>query len=264
MNDLQKLTHELLERRGICPKKGYGQNFLTDVQMLEKIGRSLPLDGMSAIVEIGPGLGFLTEVLLRFGLPVTVIEADPDMVGVLSDRFGEKIRIIAEDVRKVDFDLFHVKQTLFVGNLPYNLTKDIIEVLMMLTSPLRFSVMVQKEVALKLTGGSHHLMTNALAAFLGLKGNFGPPIDVPRAAFSPAPHVDSAFLNYRGCNPVDRSVYDFLKALYRQPKKTVANNLKAAAYDESLLPLKIGNLRPHQLTVGQLKNLVSLFVSTVI
>lgn len=261
MNDLLQLTHKILEGHGIKAKKGYGQNFLVDSLILDQIYRSLPISEVDEIVEIGPGLGFLTEKLLLSNKPLTVIEADPDMVAILKERFGDKFKIISGDVKKVDFNMFHVKQTLFVGNLPYNITKSIIEKIGSLEKSTYFSFMVQKEVGIKLHYKQGDYIDNALSAYLALRGEFKREIPVNRTSFSPVPNVDSVFMNY---NMISEEYtikdYAFLQKLYSAPNKMIANNLNEVLKN---LPEEYLKLRPHQLSLSDLDKLIKLYRSSI-
>lgn len=261
MNDLLHLTHKILEEHGIKAKKGYGQNFLVDSLILDQIYRSLPIKEVDQIVEIGPGLGFLTEKLLSAGKPLTVIEADPDMVIILKERFQDKLEIIDRDVKKVDFNMFHVKQTLFVGNLPYNITKSIIEKIGSLEKSTYFSFMVQKEVGIKLHYKQGKYIDNALSAYLALRGGFKTEIAVNRTSFSPIPNVDSVFMNYELLSEdYTFQDYTFLQKLYSAPNKMIANNLKGIFKD---LPEEYLRLRPHQLSLLDLEKLVKLYRTSI-
>lgn len=253
MSDLLGQARELLGQQGLSPKKGYGQNFLIDGKALDKIVSSLELDGIEQIVEIGPGLGFLTERLLGLGLPLEVIEADPDMVTILISRFKDRIGIRLEDCLKTDLNMFHVKHTLFVGNLPYNITKAIIERLSLLPPPAFFSLMVQAEVAAKLEGTAH-----PLGAFLNIQGRFVSKVPVGRRSFFPVPKVDSVFFNYRLENCYGTEEYKFLTGLYRQPNKTVANNLLALGKSVDGVDPVLLKMRPRQLSLSSLLQLVAL------
>lgn len=100
MNDLVTLTNKLLEENGLSAKKSFGQNFLTNSQILDKIFESIDFENITNIVEIGPGLGFLTERLIALEKKLTVIEADRDMVNILKNRFIG-LDIIEGDCRKL-------------------------------------------------------------------------------------------------------------------------------------------------------------------
>ena len=222
MNDLNILAYRLLNENNASAKKSFGQNFLTDSSILDQIIESIDFSQVSQIVEIGPGLGFLTEKLLTKNKKLTVIEADRDMVNILQKRFPN-LDIIFADCLKVDYTKFHVEQTLFVGNLPYNITKNIVELFASFKAPAQFSFMVQREVGEKLkyvSGGKHNC---ALGAYLGLKGKFFKEVKVPRTSFSPMPNVDSVFVNFKTMVDVDPKAYEFLKKLYLHSNKTLSN-----------------------------------------
>ncbi|HCY68396.1 MAG TPA: ribosomal RNA small subunit methyltransferase A [Firmicutes bacterium] len=257
MNDLVTLTNKLLEENGLSAKKSFGQNFLTNSQILDKIFESIDFENITNIVEIGPGLGFLTERLIALEKKLTVIEADRDMVNILKNRFIG-LDIIEGDCRKVDYNQFDKKTTLFIGNLPYNITKDILEIFINFPSPTQFSFMVQKEVGDKLKYKEGNKTNCALGAFMALKGAFYSEVNVPRSSFTPAPKVESIFLNYKAINSVDIQNYKKLKQLFIHPNKTVQNNLKPLNINFPEDYKNLISLRPHQLKINDIDKLLTL------
>lgn len=257
MNDLITLTKELLEENGLSAKKSFGQNFLTNSQILDRIFESIDFENVTNIVEIGPGLGFLTERLIATGKKITVIEADRDMVNILKKRF-ENLNIIEGDCRKVDYSQFDKVSTLFIGNLPYNITKDILEIFISFSAPTKFSFMVQKEVGDKLKYKEGNKTNCALGAYMTLKGNFYSEVSVPKTSFTPAPKVESIFLNYKAIKNIDLQNYKKLKQLFLQPNKTVQNNLKSLNIKWPEEYKELLSLRPHQLKITDIDKLLTL------
>jgi len=160
MNDLLKKTQAIMRKYGVVANKNLGQNFLIDEDTLESIVNCSNISENDLVIEIGPGLGVLTQKLLEVAGKVIVIELDKKMVSLLSDMFkdNQKLTILNEDILKVDLkNLISQHKTKncdvkIVANLPYYITSPIIMKLLEDELELNsITVMVQKEVAQRMT-----------------------------------------------------------------------------------------------------------------
>lgn len=160
MNDLLIETQSIMRKYGVVANKKLGQNFLIDEEVLESIINCSNISKDDLVIEIGPGLGTLTQKLLEVAGKVIVIELDKKMVSLLSDRFKDtpNLTILNDDVLKVDLKKLISKNRLnqskvkIVANLPYYITSPIIMKLLEDELELEsITVMVQKEVAQRMT-----------------------------------------------------------------------------------------------------------------
>lgn len=236
--------------------KKFGQNFLEDRSVVEQIIQAMPDDDLP-VVEIGPGLGDLTKELVRVR-PVTAFEVDKRLCDYLGKTFSREIadgrlRLECGDVleRWEQGSLIDQPYRL-VANLPYYIATNII--LKALRDPHCRSTltMVQREVAEKFAAREGDRNFSALSVLAGSAGEAQVRLLVPPSAFNPPPKVESAVLEIRKeRNLADEGFEGFLKAAFRQPRKTLMKNL-SAAYPKPLLEplfeaLELGKtLRPHQ------------------
>ncbi len=185
----------LLRRHGLAPNRRLGQNFLVDTQVLRQIVAAARIDPAIPILEIGPGLGILTEALARSGAGVVAIELDTGLVGLLRDRFRDdsRVQIVPGDALHIEVaDLlappYHV-----VANIPYYLTSSLLRrFLEIRPPPERITVMVQREVAERIVSQPPRL--SVLAVSVQYYGDPRIAGIVPADAFYPKPDVDSAIL----------------------------------------------------------------------
>ncbi|WP_326534801.1 16S rRNA (adenine(1518)-N(6)/adenine(1519)-N(6))-dimethyltransferase RsmA [Pseudorhodoferax sp.] len=179
------------------PRKRFGQHFLVDEALIETIADHVAPRAGEHLVEIGPGLGALTEPLLRRGADLTVIELDRDLAARW--RRDGRVRVIEADVLKVDFGALAAEaeaagQALRVaGNLPYNISSPILFHLLPLAARVRDQhFMLQKEVVQRMVGAPGHKDYGRLSVMLQWRYAMESVLDVPPEAFDPPPRVDSA------------------------------------------------------------------------
>lgn len=177
-------------------KKQFGQNFLKDKGIVQKIVKAAEIVPGETVLEIGPGTGILTEALVAAGARVIAVEADRDLISPLREKFGDAIELVEGDV----ISLHHsVTQPLhdssrpykLVANIPYNITSKILETfLASKTPPTRMVLMVQLEVADRIAAAppDMSLLSVVCQAYADVKKVF----NVSRTAFKPSPNVDSA------------------------------------------------------------------------
>jgi 16S rRNA (adenine1518-N6/adenine1519-N6)-dimethyltransferase len=196
----------LLERYGLRPKYSFGQNFLSDPRLLQKVADAIttgldPADGVH-ILELGAGLGALTSALLEQGFRVTAIERDRDLMPVLSELFVSEIsegrlRLVEADAKTADYEelLAGSKQPVLAGNLPYQITGPLLE--KAITSPIpwqRVVFLVQKEVADRLVAAPGSAAYGALSVYCQARFRPERALVLSGGAFYPPPRVDSALV----------------------------------------------------------------------
>ena len=244
MSKLDELK-SLLQSHNLWAKKGLGQNFLVDEKALGQIVGAADLKPSDHVVEVGPGTGFLTEMLIEKAKHVVAIELDKKMVEILEERFGEvkNLEVVHADIlRTKDYGL-RTKQYKVVANIPYYITSPLLKhFLQSGNRPSVMVVLVQKEVAEKICG-----ITGKSVITIETQV-FGRPeiVDyVPSNSFYPAPKVDSAILKI---NVYDKPliVEDRLKDFFRivkfgfsQKRKKLANSLSAGLH---LKPVEVRDI----------------------
>lgn len=229
-------------------QKGLSQNFLVDDSALARIADAGTTgDTTLPIVEIGAGAGFLTRHLLATGHPVTAIEVDPKMIGVLSEEFKDHpgFRLIHNDVRQVDLLALLQPRGIVVGNIPYHLTGPIlfqlIGELTDATYPLRQHLekavlMVQKEVGERLVAKPGHTAYSQLTLQAQYWFQTQAILHIPRSVFVPSPKVDSMVVALTPRTEPAVSVKDLVsfgrlvKAAFQHRRKTLYNNLKLGQF----------------------------------
>jgi len=236
---VENKTGERVRKYGFRFKKALGQNFLKDRNVVEDIIEGSGITENTRVLEIGPGVGSLTEAMLEKAESVTAVELDANLIPILEEEFKdrENFRLIYGDILKMDIEeIMGDEEFITVANLPYYVTTPIIIKLLEEDSNLRsLTVMVQKEVAERLTAkpgtkdyGSLTLLTEyyTKAEIVRI---------VPPECFIPAPKVESAVirLDIREVPPVTVKDRDFMmrviKESFAMRRKTIANNLKKIA-----------------------------------
>ncbi|HEX6923139.1 MAG TPA: 16S rRNA (adenine(1518)-N(6)/adenine(1519)-N(6))-dimethyltransferase RsmA [Bacillales bacterium] len=232
-------TKKLLQKHGLSLKKSLGQNFLIDPNILQNLVGFLNLAGNEGVLEIGPGIGALTESLAERAGKVVAVEIDGRLVPVLREAFADTghVKIIHGDVLELDLqevaNEFDAGQDLIAAaNLPYYITTPILLKLLHSDLPLRvIMVMVQKEVAARIAASPGEKDYGSLSIAVQYYAEAETVMHVPRSAFLPNPNVDSAVLrlNIRPEPAVDVTDEEFffqvVRAAFGQRRKTIFNNL---------------------------------------
>lgn len=251
-------------------KKQFGQNFLKDASVLNKIVQSMP-KGDQQIVEIGPGLGDLTSKLLEHGT-VKAFEVDRDLCPILEQKFRqeidfEKFRLICTDVLEYWENHSSLNESSYnlVANLPYYISTTIILKAFEDDNCKELLVMTQLEVAEKFAAQVGDREFSSLSVLTQIVGSGSILFEVPPTSFDPMPKVTSAVLQIKksNLNVITRGFKEFLKVAFSQPRKTLFKNLstkfdKSAiqnVYIELDIPL---NFRPHQTTTEQYKKIYEI------
>ena len=234
------VTKAVLERHGFTFKKSFGQNFLTDTNILQKIVDTAEIDDQVNVIEIGPGIGALTEFLAERAAQVMAFEIDHRLVPILADTLGDfdNVTVVNEDILKVDLAQ-HIQNfknpdlpIKVVANLPYYITTPILMHLIESGIPFsEFVVMMQKEVADRISAQPNTKAYGSLSIAVQYYMTAKVAFIVPRTVFVPAPNVDSAILKMvRRPEPAvaveDESFFfKISKASFTHRRKTLWNNL---------------------------------------
>ena len=234
------VTKAVLERHGFTFKKSFGQNFLTDTNILQKIVDTAEIDDQVNVIEIGPGIGALTEFLAERAAQVMAFEIDHRLVPILADtlRDFDNVTVVNEDILKVDLAQ-HIQNfknpdlpIKVVANLPYYITTPILMHLIESGIPFReFVVMMQKEVADRISAKPNTKAYGSLSIAVQYYMTAKVAFIVPRTVFVPAPNVDSAILKMvRRPEPAvavedEKFFFKVSKASFTHRRKTLWNNL---------------------------------------
>ncbi len=272
---------KILSSKNMYAKKHFGQNFLVDKNVLKKIVEISNITKEDTVIEIGPGMGCLTEFLCLNAKKVICYEIDADMVKILEENLLTKYdnaTIINNDFLKESLEEYNneglCQNVKVVANLPYYITTPIIFKLLSETKISQFTFMVQKEVGDRLTGKPSTKDYNALSVAMSFKTNSQLVCKVKPNSFYPAPNVDSALLLVKAkqtdCSTnFEANFLKFTQEIFSQRRKTVVNNLNGkyglnkAELNDLLIKNDINiNLRAETMTVGEIINLYNIVVGT--
>ena len=239
-------TRAILEKYGFSFKKSLGQNFLIDTNILKKIVSFADLTESSGAIEIGPGIGALTEQLARSSKKVVAFEIDQRLLPILQDTLSpyENVKVIHKDVLEADVQIVMqeefkgIADIMVVANLPYYVTTPIIMKLLEEQLPIRGIVcMLQKEVADRISAKPGTKEYGSLSIAVQYYTEAETVMIVPKTVFVPQPNVDSAVirLTKREKPAVMVKDEDFFfqvtKASFAQRRKTLLNNLTSQLPD---------------------------------
>ena len=233
-------TIEILQKYNFSFQKKFGQNFLIDTHVLDKIIRAAGLSKDDMVLEIGPGIGTMTQYLAEAAGKVIAVEIDKNLIPILEDTLSEydNVTIINEDVLKLDIRELADNENQgrpmkVVANLPYYITTPIIMGLFEKHVPMEsITVMVQKEVADRMQTGPGSKDYGDLSLAVQYYAEPYIVANVPPNCFMPRPRVGSAVIRLT-CHakpPVEvkdeRFMFDIIRASFNQRRKTLANGLK--------------------------------------
>ncbi len=227
-------------------KKKFGQNFLVDQNILSKIVSTPNITKNTLAIEIGPGMGSLTEHLINKAKHVIAYEIDKDLLPILEENFnGDSFTLINDDFlnRDVDKDIeslnMEFDNVCVVANLPYYITTPIImKILEESVKVKELVLMMQLEVARRLTSKPSTKDYNSLSIAIQYKTKAAIALKVPKTVFIPAPNVDSAVVKLnvienREVTPInEKHFFHLVRVSFTQRRKTLVNNLHVA-YNES-------------------------------
>ena len=236
---IPKNTIEVLQKYNFNFQKKFGQNFLIDTRVLEKIIESSGVTKDDMVLEIGPGIGTMTQYLCENARKVIAVEIDKNLIPILEDTLSayDNVRVINEDILKVDINKLvneenDGKPIKVIANLPYYITTPIIMGLFESHVPIEsITIMVQKEVADRMQVGPGTKDYGALSLAVQYYANPKIVANVPANCFMPRPNVGSAVIKLtRHENvPVDvkdeKLMFKVIRASFNQRRKTLQNSL---------------------------------------
>ncbi|WP_165005566.1 MULTISPECIES: 16S rRNA (adenine(1518)-N(6)/adenine(1519)-N(6))-dimethyltransferase RsmA [unclassified Enterococcus] len=236
-------TKEILLKHGFSFKKSLGQNFLTEPNILRKIVETAQINEQTNVIEVGPGIGALTEQLAKHAKQVVAFEIDDRLIPVLADTLSPypNVTVVNQDILKTDLstaaaEYFSEKLPLkVVANLPYYITTPIM--MHFLESDVvvdEMVVMMQKEVADRISAAPGTKAYGSLSIAVQYYMEASLAFIVPKTVFVPQPNVDSAILKLtRRETPAvevtdEKAFFRLTKAAFQQRRKTLRNNLQHA------------------------------------
>jgi len=239
-------------------RKRFGQHFLVDGDVIERIVAAVaPAEG-ECIVEIGPGQAAITEPLAALSSELPAIEFDRDLAAALRQRFAGRSNVTIHEADVLDFDFATLGADLrIVGNLPYNISTPVLFHLLEFVGSIRDAhFMLQKEVVDRMAAGPGGRDFGRLTVMLGYRLETVPLFDVPPSAFSPPPKVTSSVVRLRPHPPgtfeaVDPAVLTaIVRAAFSRRRKTLRNALKGTAGVEDIEAAGLSaTLRPEQVGI---------------
>lgn len=247
----------------VRPKKSLGQHFLNDRNIARKIAYSLSGEGYGSVLEIGPGMGILTQYLLERKFPeFAVIEIDNESADYLELNLPELKNLIRGDFLSFDIDRYFSNRLAVIGNFPYNISSQIFfKILKHRDKVAEVCCMLQKEVAARICAGpgsrTYGILSVLLQAYYSTEYLFA----VPNTVFYPPPKVQSAVVllkrNKAGSLDCDEELFiRVVRAGFNQRRKILKNSI-SAVFDLKILDYPEFYLRPEQLSVGQFVNLTN-------
>lgn len=264
---LSQETKIILKKHNIIPKHKFGQNFLTDAKILDKIIKTADLRKKDEVLEIGAGVGTLTRNLAKKVKKVAAVEIDRELVKVLQTIFraAENVEIIKKNILSREFeiaDFIDIKNSYkIIANLPYNITSNFIRKFLSNEKirPSEMILMVQKEVAERITAntGQMSLMSVSCQFYADCELAFL----VSRKSFLPIPKVDSAVVKLEIKKSIpkidEKYFFQIVKAGFSSRRKKLKNNLakglniQKEEINKIFIKLKFGeNIRAQELSVG--------------
>lgn len=241
-------TREILEKYGLSAKKSLGQNFIIDTNILRNIVQTASVDEHTTVIEVGPGIGALTEQIAKEAKEVFAFEIDDRLLSVLDDTLSpyDNVTVFHQDILEVDFEQFKTdylsdtSRLVVIANLPYYITTPIIMHLIESSLPVEEMVlMMQKEVASRLEAKPSTKAYGSLSIAIQYYMEVEVAFTVPRTVFMPQPNVDSAIIRLRTLEnpPVivkdENLFFKIVRASFVQRRKTIWNNLRKAFNDKS-------------------------------
>lgn len=246
-------------------KKSLGQHFLKDLNIAEQIANSLNLTENTNVLEIGPGMGVLTQFLLQNSyINLTAVELDRESVNYLKLKFP-KLNLIEADFLKLDLNIiFHNQKFCIIGNYPYNISSQIIFKVLEYKNQIPIcSGMIQKEVAERLTAKPKTKAYGILSVLLQTYYDIEYLFTVHNYVFDPPPKVESAVIRLKrnktekiDCNEV--LFKQIVKTAFNQRRKQMRNSLQSLISNKKLLNEEIFKKRAEELSVNDFIYLTNL------
>lgn len=242
-----KKTRSIQEKYGVQTKKAFGQNFIIEPKVVEKIANAAIASKNDLVIEVGPGIGALTQFLCEKSDHVIAFEIDERLPHILYEEIGdEHLEIILQDFLETDIDEViktrrkEGQRVDFVSNLPYYITTPILFKLFEAHEhPDTITVMMQKEVADRFLAKHSSKEYNGLSVITQYRCDVKKVMDVSRHVFMPKPNVDSMVIQFtfhdRYHVQDEPLFFEMVKACFVQRRKTISNNLQAWLQDKDLV-----------------------------
>lgn len=252
-------TKEILAAHQLFAKKNYGQNFLIEPGIVEKIARSAIVSDHCVVFEIGPGIGALTQYLCEYAEQVVAFEIDARLPVVLADTLQayDNFQLVMQDFLKVDLAAWATRyrkqgyDVVIAANLPYYITTPLLFHIFEAQADIAaITVMMQKEVADRFTAVPNTKDYNALSVVTQYRCEVSSVMKVPKNVFMPKPQVDSAVLQFRfkeRTRQIQEEVFfTLVKACFKQRRKTIYNNYQSCCGDkeQALQKLRLAGIDP--------------------
>ncbi len=244
------------------PKKSLGQNFLHDTNVIQKIIRSFDAQPTENVLEIGPGRGALTSMLMEQLPHLTAVELDNELAASLQMTYGDRLTLLHQDILSVDLRAIAAergKKLRIIGNIPYNITSPILfHVIDTRDAVQDFMVMMQTEVAARLVAKPRTKDYGILSIFAQYYAAPRLLFGVSRNSFFPIPAVTSAVVSMNFTTPADPTAENdvlfrtIVRGTFGKRRKTMRNGLKSLNVPPEVLDTLSVNLdwRPEELTVA--------------
>lgn len=253
-----KKTKKIQEKYKVFTKKSFGQNFIIEPGVVEKIANAAIQSKDELVFEIGPGIGALTQFLCEKSNQVVAFEIDERLPVVLENEIGfDHLTIVLEDILKVDVDQQIQKfrkpgqKVVFASNLPYYITTPILFKLFEAKEEIeRITVMMQKEVGQRFLAHENDKEYNALSVITQYRCDVKKVMDVSRRVFWPSPNVDSMVVQFSFHHKYhledEEYFFNMVKACFTQRRKTIYNNFQGFIQDKALANslLEKANINP--------------------
>ncbi|MEG2684644.1 MAG: 16S rRNA (adenine(1518)-N(6)/adenine(1519)-N(6))-dimethyltransferase RsmA [Erysipelotrichaceae bacterium] len=267
-------TKEILDRYSLRAKKNFGQNFLIEPGIVEKIAQNAIIEHPCVVMEIGPGIGALTQALATYADKVVSFEIDSRLIDVLNTELSEYDNI---EIRLQDFLELDLKQEVdnykkegyhvyIAANLPYYITTPLLFKIFEAQADIEaITVMMQKEVGDRFSASVNTKDYNALSIISQYRCEIRNVMKVPKSVFNPKPNVDSCVLQFKFKTNTDiqdeEAFFLMVKACFKQRRKTILNNYGEYLNDKSKAKSILGlaniaeNARGESLTLETFKKL---------
>jgi len=276
---------EILSQYGIKPNKKLGQSFLIDINTINRIADAASVTQEDIVVEIGAGIGVLTESIARKAKKVIAVEIDRNLVEVLKDKLGgyDNVEVHSGDILKFDFNSIsetYKSKIKVIGNVPYNISSPLIFRLLSFRPVISdFMLMLQKEIVQRLVSVPNNKIYGVPSVILQMFASVEKIIDVPSTCFYPQPKVESAVVKgtflEKPFVPLHDEIFfiGLVKAAFAQRRKMLINNLKNSKLLADVEEEKIrevlssacidGKRRGETLSVEEFGKLSNLFLEAI-
>lgn len=254
-----KHPKHILEELGIRPRKKWGQNFLMHENNVNSIVEFADPPENSNILEIGPGLGAMTENLVNYAKQYIAVEFDPILYTYLQKTYAsENVSFIHDDILNVNIStLFRGEPYTVIANLPYHITTPIIERLLSDRARIEsMTFLLQKEVVTRIASGPGSKTYGRLSVWIQTLCEVAKGPTLKPGCFLPQPDVDSQVVKLIPKETqVSDDFFDFTNLLFQKRRKTLGNILKSSGYDPEKINNELLTLRPEELSIETLQNI---------